>query len=148
MAAAAWLFYDTFKRYLGTNAITLPGAFRMSLHTSASNASTKTLSIFNELDNEVTEANGYSSSGKAISAEAWTAGDSAGEMRFDCTALVWTAAGGAIADVKFAVISQSAAASANRMLMCWSKLSTSQFSISSGNTLTITPSANGIFELA
>jgi hypothetical protein len=32
-------------------------------------------------------------------------------------------------------------------LLAWAELSTAPFTITSGNTLTITPSANGIFEL-
>jgi hypothetical protein len=150
MAAGAWTFYNRAKFYIGNGTIDLDtDAFRMALYTSASNADTVTFSGKGEISaaSEVTEANGYSSSGKSITAVTWATGASAGEYRFDSTAVVWTATGGTIPNVKFAVIYESAAATANNFLLCYSQLSTSQFTVSTGNTLTITPSANGIFEL-
>ena len=56
--------------------------------------------------------------------------------------VVWTATGGDVDNVKFAIIYQSGG-----KLVCYSKLSTSQFNLTQDNTLTVTPSANGIFEL-
>lgn len=146
MAAGAWTFYHEFKKYLGSGDAQLDGQFRISLFTSASNAATQTLSILSEVTNEVTEANGYSSSGKALT-ETWSVGASASEMRFDATAVIWTATGGNIANVKFGVIWASGASAGARKLVCFSQLSTGQFTITTGNTLTVTPSANGIFEL-
>lgn len=146
MAAGAWTFYNEFKRYLGSGDAQLDGQFRISLFTSASNAATATLSIISEVTNEVTEANGYSSSGKAL-VETWATGASASEVRFDATAVIWTATGGNIANAKFAVIWASGASAGARKLVCYSQLSTGQFTITTGNTLTVTPSANGIFEL-
>lgn len=146
MAAGAWTFYNEFKRYLGSGDAQLDGQFRISLFTSASNAATATLSIISEVTNEVTEANGYSSSGKAL-VETWGTGASASEVRFDATAVIWTATGGNISNAKFAVIWASGASAGARKLVCFSQLSTAQFTITTGNTLTVTPSANGIFEL-
>jgi hypothetical protein len=148
MAAGAWTFYNEAKGYIGSADIDLDGAnFRMTLYTSASNAATATLSTLAGLTNEVTEANGYSSSGKALTGVTWAAGASASEYRFDCTAVTWTATGGTIPNVKFAVIWKSGASAGARKLVCYSQLSTSQFTLGIGNPLTITPSANGIFEL-
>lgn len=148
MAAGAWTFYNKAKKYMMSGDIDLnSSSFRMTLHTSASNAATATLSVAGSVTNEVTESNGYSSSGKALTGVTWTAGASASEMRFDSTAVVWTATGGNIANVKFAVIWITGASAGARKLFCRSTLSTSQFTITTGNTLTITPSANGIFEL-
>lgn len=146
MAAGAWTFYNEFKKYLGKAEVDFDGQFRIQLHTSASNAATATLSIISEVNNQVTEANGYSSSGKALT-ETWGTGASASEFRFDATAVIWTATGGNIADIKYAVIWTSGASAGARKLVCYSQLSTSQFTVTTGNTLTITPSANGIFEL-
>jgi len=149
MAAAAWAFYNSFKRYLGNGTLDMnTDLWRISLYTSASNAATVTLSRQNQLTNEVAEANGYSSSGLSLSAPTWSIGTTSGTLRFDSTAVIWTAAAGSIADVKFAVIWKSDnATSANRKLVCQSQLSTAQFSITTGNTLTITPATTGIFEL-
>ncbi len=142
MAAGAWTFYNAAKKHLMDATLDLDAVgWRMSLYTSASNAATATLSTLASVTAQVAEQFGYSSSGKALAGVTWGAGASASEMRFDATALVWTAAGGSISAVKFAVIWQGT------LLLCRSQLSTAQFSITSGNTLTITPSANGIFEL-
>ena len=148
MAAGAWALYNEAKKYLMQGDIDLNAAtFKMGLYTSASNANTATLSRHDEVTNEVTEANGYSSSGKTLTGVTWTAGASASEMRFNASALFWSANGGNIANVKFAVIWIQGASAGARKLLCRSQLSTSQFTITAGNRLTITPSANGIFEL-
>jgi hypothetical protein len=147
MAAGAFTFYNEAKKYLMSGDIDLNSAtFRMGLYTSASNAATATISRHSEVTSEVTEANGYSSSGKALTVT-WTAGASASEYRFDATAVIWTATGGNIANAKFAVIWIEGASAGARKLLCYSQLSTSQFTVTTGNTLTVTPSANGIFEL-
>lgn len=146
MAAGAWTFYNLAKKYLMNGTIDLDtNSFRMSLYTSASNAATATLSTRTSVTNEVSEANGYSSSGKALASITWATGASASEYRWNAAAIVWTASGGSISNVKFAVIWQSSGVADK--LVCYSQLSTAQFTVTSGNTLTITPSANGIFEL-
>lgn len=148
MAAGAWSFFNEAKKYIGSGDIDLNGStFRMGLYTSASNAATATLSRHDEVTNEVTEANGYSSSGKALAAVTWTAGASASEFRFDCTAVIWTATGGNIANIKYAVIFIEGASAGARKLLAYSQLSSAQFTITTGNTLTVTPSASGVFEL-
>lgn len=146
MAAGAWTFYNIAKKKLMDGSFDLDtNTFRMSLYTSASNAATLTLSTRTSVTNEVTEANGYSSSGKPLASVTWAVGASATEYRWNAAAIVWTAAGGSIANIKFAVIWQSSGVADK--LLCFSQLSTAQFTVTSGNTLTITPSANGIFEL-
>jgi hypothetical protein len=148
MAVGAWTFYQKFRRNIGRGAVTLhTGTFKMALLTSASNAATTTLSTYASLTGEVTQANGYSTNGgvKGTMTQTWTAGASAGQYRFNYTpARVWTAGGGNIANVKFAVIYGSAGGH----LICFSQLSTAQFNITTGNTLTITASATGVFNLA
>ena len=147
MAAAAWVVYNEAKKYLMQGDIDLNAStVKMTLHTSASNAATATLSTYGSVSNEVTEANGYSSSGKSLT-YTWTAGASASEIRFDATAVIWTATGGNIASIKYAVLWVTGASAGARKLLAYSTLTTSQFTLSSGSTLTITPSANGIFEL-
>ncbi len=146
MAAGAWTFYNVAKKKLMDGTMDLDtNSFRMSLYTSASNAATLTLSTRTSVTTEVTEAFGYSSSGKPLASVTWAVGASATEYRWNCAAIVWTASGGSIANVKYAVIWQSSGVADK--LLCYAQLSTAQFTITSGNTLTITPSANGIFEL-
>jgi hypothetical protein len=152
MAAGAWTFYNKAKRNLGTSAIALTTAatqFRMTLHTSASNAATLTLSTYGSVTGQVANGNGYLTSGKAFN-NTWTAGASAGQYRFNTTAAgtFWSATAGTIPNVKFAVIWTSAATTVNKKLLVFSQLSTSQFTIASGNRLTISPAATGIFNMA
>ena len=148
MAAGAWTFYNKAKLHLMDGAIDLDSGsanFHMSLYTSASNAATLTLSTRTSVTNEIVDGFGYSTSGKPLASVTWAVGASATEYRWTAAALVWTAAGGSITNVKFAVIWSSSPVADK--LLCFSQLSTAQFTVTSGNTLTITPSANGIFEL-
>lgn len=147
MSAGAWTFYNKAKKHLMDGIIDLDtSTFRMALFTSASNAATVTLSSKASVSNEVTNGNGYLTSGKVITGVVWSVGASASEYRFDSTAVIWTATAGDIANVKYAVIFQHGSAGVRKVL-CYSQLSTSQFTVTSGNTLTITPSTNGYFEL-
>ena len=116
----------------------------MALHTSAAsaNVNTATLTAQSEIANEVASGNGYTTGGASVTSRTWAAGASAGVFRWDSTAVVWTATGGTIANVKYAVIYLSGG-----KLVCFSKLTTSQFTLADANTLTVTPSASGIFEL-
>ncbi|MDP6769862.1 MAG: hypothetical protein QF704_04100 [Anaerolineales bacterium] len=147
MAATAWSFYNSFREYLGNGQFDLDGTgtgFYMALHTSAAsaNVNTKTLSTQASLANEVASGNGYTTGGASVTARTW-ASVATDKYRFDSTACVWTATGGDIDNVKYAVIYQ-----AGGKLVCFSKLTTSQFTLAQNNTLTLTPSASGIFELS
>ncbi|KKK73563.1 hypothetical protein LCGC14_2892580 [marine sediment metagenome] len=156
MAVAAWVTYDSFHRHIMDGTVQLSTTVvDMHLVMSTSNFSTTTLSSLGSLTLELGSARGYSQSGIALT-DTWTTGASTGEMRYDATAVVWTAAGGdlgstsaatqVLAAVLVARTGDSGKNTANK-LVAWSKLSTSSFTVTDGNTLTITPSANGIFEL-
>lgn len=156
MAVAAWVTYDSFHRHIMDGTIQLSTTvIDMHLVMSTSNFSTTTLSALGSLTLELGSARGYSQSGIALT-DTWTTGASTGEMRYDATAVVWTAAGGdlgstsagtqVLAAVLVARTGDSGKNAANK-LMAFSKLSTTSFNVSDGNTLTVTPSANGIFEL-
>ena len=150
MAASAWVIYNTFKRYMADGTCDLDGdTFRMGLYTSASNAATASLSVRTSVTNEVANGNGYATGGKTLAGRTWSTGASAGEMRFDGTATIWSASGGNIANIRYAVLydETTGTSAGDRKLVAYSALSTAQFTVTDGNTLTITPSANGIFEL-
>ncbi len=149
MAAQAWKIYNLAKKKIGNTNINLAATtYRMTLHTSASNAATLTLSTFAQLTNEVTEGNGYSSSGKTLTSEVWTVGASAKQYKFDVDDPVWTATGGTIANIKFAVIWLSAASANGRHVLCVSSLTSSQFTLSQNNTLTVNINSGGVFTMA
>ena len=147
MAATAWTFYNSFIEYLGNGQFDLDGTstgFYMALHTSAAsaNANNVALSTQASLGNEVANGNGYATGGASVTSRTW-ASVATNKYRFDSTAVTWTATGGTIPNIKYAVVYQ-----AGGKLVCFSKLTTSQFTLAQDNTLTVTPSATGIFELA
>lgn len=148
MAVTAWSIYNSAKEFLLDNTIDIDGTiFRATLHTSASNASDFTLSVIGSVTGEIADGNGYSTSGKTMGSPTWATGASAKEMRFDSTAVFWSANGGTIAAIKFLVLAMSGTSAGNSKLLAWTRLSTAQFSLTDTNRLTVTPSANGIFEL-
>lgn len=143
MAASAFTFYNEAKKYIGNGTIVLgTAAFKLKLTTSASNASTFTLSTFASITGEIGTSGGYVANGKALATMAWTVGASAKQYKFDADDLIWTATGGPLTNVKFGVIGLSGGKA-----LCWSKLSTSQFTVTIGNTLTIAFNSAGIFTL-
>ncbi len=147
MAASAWQLYNDGKRYIGNGTIQLGvDNFKMALFRSASNASTFTLSTFASLTNEISATGGYVSGGKALvpATGQWTTGASAKQMKFtySTVGLTFTASGASLTNVKYAVIYNSAG-----KLLCFCQLSSSQFTVTSPNTLTILPAATGVFTL-
>lgn len=148
MAAQSWKVYNLAKKKIGNSSISLASTvFRITLHTSASNAPTLTLGTYASLNNEVAEGNGYSSSGKALANEVWTVGASAKQYKFDADDVIWTGTGGAINNIKYAVIWLSAASAGGRHLLAVSSLTSSQFNLASGNTLTVQMASTGILTL-
>lgn len=144
MAAAAWVFYNRAKRFLADGTFDLDtNVYRMGLVQTTSNYQTVTLTAYASITNEVASGNGYASSGKTVSATVWTAGASASEYRFNGNAVVWSASGGNIVGIQGAVVFQSGG-----KLMMFSVLTTANFTVADGNTITISPNAtNGLFEL-
>lgn len=155
MAATAWQLYNSAKKYIGNGTITLgAGNFKMALTNSASNASTFTLDAFGSLTGEISATGGYTAGGKALvpATGQWTVGASAKQIKFtySTVGLTFTASGSALTNVKYAVLTYgtSAGASAStRKLLCFCQLSSSQFTVSSPNTLTVLPAATGVFTL-
>lgn len=147
MAASAWQLYNDGKRYIGNGTIQLGvGNFKMALFTSASNASTFTISTFASLTNEISATGGYVTGGKALvpATGQWTVGASAKQMKFtySTVGLTFTASGASLTNIKYAVIYQSGG-----KLLCFCQLSSAQFTVASPNTLTVLPAATGVFTL-
>jgi len=153
MAASAWQLYSKAKRYLGNGTIQLGvNNFKMALFRAASNTSTFTLSTFGSLTNEISATGGYVSGGKALvpATGTWaltSANSTVVKFTYSTVGLTFTASGAPLTNVKYAVIFQSAATLANGKLLCFCQLSSSQFTVSSPNTLTVLPAATGVFTL-
>ena len=148
MAAQAFKLYNRAIRKLGAGVIVLPGAVRVALVGSAGNFATKTLSLFGSQTDQVTEANGYSTSGKALASEVWTAGTSAGQIKFDANDPIWTATGGAINSIKACVLFMSGAAAGSCHNLARASLTSAAFNLAIGNTLTLQFNSAGIFTAA
>jgi len=151
MAATAWQLYNKAKQYIGNGTITLgAGVFKMVLATSASNASTFTLTAYSQITNEIAATGGYVTGGKNLvpATAYWTVGASAKQMKFTMSTvgLAFTASGASLTNIKYAIIRNSTGALAGKLL-CFCQLSSSQFTVTSPNTLTVLPAATGIFTL-
>jgi len=151
MAASAWQLYNKAKQYIGNGTITLgAGVFKMLLATSASNASTFTLTAYSQITGEISATGGYLAGGKDLvpATAYWTVGASAKQFKFTMSTvgLAFTASGASLTNVKYAIIRNSTGATAGRLL-CFCRLSSSQFTVTSPNTLTVLPAATGIFTL-
>jgi hypothetical protein len=148
MAATAWTFYNQAKKKIGNNTIQLDaGIWKMELFTSASNASTRTLSIASSVTSEIAIQGGYAAGGRTISGVVWTISGDPASVKWDATDLVFTASGANLSNIKFAVIRNSVGSTTSGNLLCWSRLSSNQFSITTGNTLTVQFATSGIFTL-
>ena len=151
MAASAWQLYNSAKKYIGNGTITLgAGVFKMVLASASSNASTFTLSTYASVTNEIATAGGYAAGGRNLvpATAQWVTGASAKQMKFTqtTTGLTFTASGANLADIKFAIIRNSTGSGAGKLL-CFCQLSSSNFTVTTPNTLTIIPAATGIFTL-
>jgi hypothetical protein len=151
MAATAWQLYNSAKQYIGNGTITLgAGVFKMVLAQTASNASTFTLSTYASVTNEVAAAGGYVTGGRNLvpATAQWTVGASAKQQKFTMSAvgLAFTASGANLVNVRYAILRNSTGAAAGKLL-CFCQLSSTQFTVTSPNTLTVLPAATGIFTL-
>ena len=143
MAASAWEFYNSFKSALGTGAIDLSGtntSFKLRLYQSSSNAATATLVTGGQVTNEVNSSS-YPAEGKAITVN-WSVKTTTSTYSWTMLTVIYTASGTALNNIKYAVIMTQTAS----ILVCWSQLTTAEFNVTTGNTLTIEPNPV-IFEL-
>lgn len=146
MAATAWALFNKAKKKLGNGTIQLGvNVLKMQLHTSAAVGFTTnaTISTAASVTGEVTNGNGYATGGATLASVVWTTGTTTSQYKLDSADPIWTATGGSIANIKYALVKNSAG-----QAICWSKLTTSQFTLAQNNTLTVQLAATGIFTLA
>lgn len=145
MAAQAWKIYNKAKHKIGNGTLNLSSTpWRIALFQSASDYNDLTTSLLTSMSGEVASGNNYVQSGRALSGEVWTVGASAKQYKFDATDIVFTASGGTIPNIKAAVIFASGA---TPHVLCYASLTSSQFTLADGNTLTIQFNSAGIFTL-
>lgn len=155
MAAGTWKIYAKAKKYIGNGTVTLgAGVFKMQLHRPSASAAILVLSTRStnaSIPGEISATGGYVANGRNLlpATAKWTVGASAKQYKFtySTVGLIFTANAGNLTNIKYALIRNSTGAGAGKLL-CFCTLSTAQFTITSGNTLTITPNASGVFTLA
>lgn len=145
MAAQAWKIYNKAKHKIGNGTLSLSATtWRIALFQSASDYQDLTTSLLTSISGEVASANNYVQSGRSLSGEVWTVGASAKQYKFDANDIIFTASGGNIANIKAAVIFASGA---TPHVLCFASLTSNQFTLSDGNTLTIQMNASGVFTM-
>jgi len=100
----------------------------------------KTLTNVSQITNPVS-GGGYTGA-KQLTSVVVTTGASAKQIKFDAADSVFTASGGNVGSIMYSVIYQSGG-----KLLAWAKLSTSAFTVTSGNTLTNQYSSSGIITI-
>jgi len=145
MAASAFVLYNAAKRAMMRGLLDLDtDLLRGYLMKSTSNASTTALILFTSATNPV-DASGYTGAKTLGNASSLVraSGDAA---VFDVSNFIYTASGADVTSIMYLIIAASNSSGGNQVL-CWSKLSASAFTVSSGNTLTIQVNSAGVFSL-
>lgn len=146
MAAGKWKLYQSAKLKIGQNLIDLDGhTFKMALFLSTSNCDTLTHDELGDLTNQHANGNGYTTGGETITNVTWQ--NSSGTITFDCDNVVWTASGGSIT-ARFAVIYDDTVAGDPLLAVCLLDTAPADVTATTGNTLTITINASGVFTLS
>jgi len=158
MAAGAWKIYSQAKRKIGNNTSGIrldAGTFRMSLHRVSASDEILTLStrkLWSSVTGEISARGGYVAGGRSLpGGSLWTTGVSAKQLKWSYTTggIVFTASGSDLNNIKYACIKRSSAGGVTSgFVLCFATLSSSAFTISSPNTLTILPASTGVFTLA
>lgn len=144
-APSAWTLYDQFKYKLGTKVLNLSSdTIKAALFTSASNCNTTSMgtATYVSLTNEVASGNGYTTGGVTVT-PTWS--NSGGTETFTTTSATWTASGAGIT-ARYAVLYDST--TGDLIAWCYLDATPADVSTASGNQLTLSPNASGIFTAA
>ena len=151
-AAGKWKLYETAKLAIANGEIDLGSdAFEIALYLSNSNCNTLTgtTNKLASLSNQVATNYGYTQAdgaagGKVLSV---TTSNSSGTIKVDGDDPVWTASGGSIT-ARYAVMLDGTHASNMAIAVCLLDTAPADVTATTGNTLTITQSASGMFTIS
>lgn len=146
-AAGKWKLYAKAKLAIANGDIDLAtDSFKINLYLSTSNCNTLTAhDALTDLDNQVATNYGYTQNDKAVDL---TTADSSGTITVDiATDPVWTASGGSIT-ARFAVIYDDTHADDMPLCVCLLDTAPADVTATTGNTLTITTNASGVFTIS
>lgn len=147
MAAQAWKIYREAKKRIGLGTLVLnSGNFRMALYRNSASGTITSLSTISaraSINGEISATGGYAAGGVLLGGVVWTTGASALQIKWSYTTagVIFTASGAALNNIRYALIHKTGVA------LCYCSLSSANFTIASGNTLTILPAATGVFTL-
>lgn len=145
MAVTA-VFYNTFRKYMADGTIDLDtDTFKISAHTSSYTPSATSHTVYADLTNELSTANGYTSGGATLGSVTWT--QSTGTMTWTAANPVWTASGGSLVTRTYVIRKSGTGNSIVNPLVLYITDS-ADTTTTTGNTLTITINASGIFTLS
>ena len=143
MAAGTWTLYNNARSKIVDGTINLATAvLRCKLYKDgAADISLSTNSVLGQITTSgVVNISAYTLSGVDITAIAGSA-----THKFTANNLVFSASGGDATSIQYAVVYASGASANASQLLMWCKLSTAVFTVTDGNTLTITTPTNGFF---
>jgi len=140
MAAGPMLFTNTMRTELSKGTFLDADTYKLALFLSTSNIGAAS-TTYAALTNEHANANGYTTGGNAVTLSR----TGTTTVTFDTTdPAVWTASGGSII-ARYAVLYEVAG---NVLCYCLLDSTPADVTTTTGNTLTITINASGIFTLA
>jgi hypothetical protein len=142
MATSAFRVYNSAKKHLLTGVIDLDTAIIKAGLFGGTAVSDYTLSV---LTSATVSASGGGYGAKTLAGVSVTLATSV--VTFDATDLSWSAAASAIDSIKYLVLYTSGASAGNSYLIGWVHLTDTAFTLATGNKLTITWNASGIFTL-
>lgn len=145
---ASITFYQSFRKYVGDGTFDLDAnTFKVTLHTSTYTPDAAAHTVYADLTNELSTANGYTNGGATLGSVTWT--QSTVTLTFDAADTQWTASGGSIV-ARYAVIRASGTLNTHvDPLVAYVLLDTTPADVTTttGNTLTLQWNASGIFTL-
>lgn len=148
MAAGNFIFPDKAKlnMFSVTDLLNPANTFKITLHTNSWTPANSTDEVYADLTNELATANGYTVGGITLTSVALT--QTAGVVKFTSAAAVWTASGGSIPVWRRGVV--RAVGTLNGKVdpivghFLGDATPADVPATTTGNTLTVTPSASGI----
>ena len=145
---ASITLYQSFREYLVDGTFDLnSNTFKVTLHTSTYTPSASTHTVYADLTNELSTANGYTNGGATLGTV--TLNRSGGTVTFDAADTTWTASGGSIV-ARYAVIRASGTLNTRvDPLVAYILLDTTPADVTAttGNPLTLTWNASGILTI-
>ena len=139
-------FYNNWKAAISDVALR-SATLKVTLHTSTYTFAA-THSVYADLTNELSTANGYINTGQALASITW--GQTSGTATLDAADLVWTASGGSIVARRAVIRAVGTFNSQVDPLIASVLMDTtpSDVTATTGNTLTLVWNASGIHTLA